>query len=105
MNKYSPISISKTPRYIAECKLIEENKNININITGVAQLIAAGPRDWLKQGESWDDLHRETYNYYYENGLAYVEELNGNYNKNNSMRCWMKEEETWNEYVDYLIKR
>jgi hypothetical protein len=100
-----PIPIQKTPRYIASCKVIEEYRN-NQKLTGLCQLIAPGPRDWLKNGETWDDLHRETYNYYYENGLVCDEELikteNTKNNKQN-IRCWLKGE-TWDEYVECMIK-
>lgn len=89
------IPITKTPKYIAESIAFQNNQSS----TGLAQLVAYGPRDWLKPHESWEDLLKERYNYYYENGLTYAEESSNGINKH---RTWLKDRETWDQYITYL---
>jgi hypothetical protein len=64
-NTIQQIPLEQTPKYIAECKTFEEYRKNNAPLTGLASLIAPGPRDWLKRGETWDDLCKEIQNHYY----------------------------------------
>ncbi len=57
--------VKTTKRYIEDIKLsIEARKNPKYK-TGILSLVAHGPRDWKKRGETDEEYYNELYNYYF----------------------------------------